>query len=45
MSKEKQLTPTQKLLFEQSNAIDSKESIEHKLKMGTKQSVIPIFTK
>lgn len=45
MSKEKQLTPTQKMLFEQSNAIDSKESIEQKLKMGTKQLVIPIFTK
>lgn len=44
MAKKKQLTPTQQILFEQSNAIDSKESIEQKLKMGIKQSVIPIFS-
>lgn len=42
MSKEKQLTPMQQMLFEHSNAIESKESIDQKLKMDTTQLVIPI---
>lgn len=45
MSNEKQLTPIQQMLFELSNAIESKESIDQKLKMGTTKFASPICNK
>lgn len=45
MPNDKQLTPLQQMLFEQSNAIDSQESLNQKLPMDTTKSVIPIFNK
>lgn len=45
MPNDKQLTPLQQMLFEQSNAIDSKESLDQKLPMGTTKFASPICNK
>lgn len=45
MYNEKQLTPLHQMLFKLSNAIESKESIDQKLKMGTTKLAIPICNK